>query len=119
MTMSIAKFTSRVIGDKRRWRQYKARAGALPEGHRAAVQALERYMLVFGPSDGDSVSSLLEDLVELFEQAVADGTSVRGLVGEDPLEFAEAFLANYPEGWTRKERQRLTAGIDRAAGDRA
>ena len=43
---------------------------------------------------------------------------MRALVGEDPLEFAEAFLANYPEGWMSKERRRLADAIDRAAGDR-
>jgi DNA-binding ferritin-like protein (Dps family) len=70
--------------------------------------------MVFGPSDADSVSSMFEDLVELFEQSAADGTPVRAMVGEDPLEFVEAFLRNYPEGWTSKERQRLTDAIDRA-----
>ncbi|SDR90137.1 DNA-binding ferritin-like protein (Dps family) [Friedmanniella luteola] len=118
MTMSIAKFTTKVIGDKRRWRQYKARARALPAAHRAAIEGFERYLMVFGTTDADSAAQMFEDLVELFEQSVADGTSVRGLVGEDPLEFAEAFLANYPEGWTSKERQRLTDAVDRAAGDR-
>ena len=116
--MSIAGTLTRVIGDKRRWRQYKARARALPEGHRTAIAGIERYVLVFGPTDGASVARMFEDLVELFEQSVADGTSVRALVGEDPLEFVEAFLANYPEGWTSKERQRLTDAVDRAAGDR-
>jgi DNA-binding ferritin-like protein (Dps family) len=115
--MSISKLTTKLIGDKRRWRHYKARTRQLPPSYRAAVEALERYLLVFGPSDGDGVSSMVEDLVELFEQSAADGTPVRAIVGEDPLEFAEAFLRNYPEGWTSKERHRLAAAIDRAAGD--
>ena len=117
--MSITKFATRMVRDKRRWRQYKARARALPQGYREAIEALERYLLVFGPGDGDSMSSMFEDLAELFEQGVANGTSVRALVGEDPLEFAEAFLANYPEGWMSKERRRLADAVDRAAGDRA
>ena len=72
--MSISKFTAKVIGDKRRWRQYKARAQRLPESYRASVEALERYFMHFGPSDADSAASMFEDLVELFEQAAADGT---------------------------------------------
>jgi len=32
--MAISKFTSKVIGDKRRWRQYKARTRQLPENYR-------------------------------------------------------------------------------------
>jgi DNA-binding ferritin-like protein (Dps family) len=117
--MSISKLTAKVIGDKRRWRKYKARTRELPDSYRATVEALQRYLMAFGPTDGDSAASMFEDLVELFEQGAADGTPVRAVVGEDPLEFVEAFLRNYPEGWMSKERQRLVNAIDRAAGDRA
>jgi DNA-binding ferritin-like protein (Dps family) len=116
--MAISKFTSKVIGDKRRWRQYKARTRQLPENYRTAVDALERYLMYFGPADGGSAAAMFEDLADLFEQAAADGTPVRAIVGEDPVEFAEAFLRNYPEGqWINRERERLTNAIDRVAGN--
>lgn len=106
------------LEDKRRYRQYKARKKRLPASYHTAVEALERYMQYFGPGDGDSLMSMLEDLADLFEQSAADGTPIRAIVGEDPVEFAEAFLRNYTEGsWIRRERQRLTDAIDRAAGD--
>ena len=54
--------------------------------------------MCFGPGDGDTASSMFEDLADLFEQSAANGTPVRAIVGEDPVEFAEAFLRNYPEG---------------------
>jgi DNA-binding ferritin-like protein (Dps family) len=60
---------------------------------------------------------MLQDLVDLFEHGAANRTSIREIVGEDPVEFAEAFLRNYPEGqWISRERERLTSAIDRAAG---
>ncbi len=118
--MAISDFTSKVIGDKRRWREYKARVRQLPEDYRLAVDALERYLMYFGPADGDSAASMFEDLADLFEQAAADGTPIREIVGEDPVEFVEAFVQNYEKGgWISRERQRLTTAIDRAAGDRA
>lgn len=104
--------------DKRRYRQYKARTERLPESYRTAIDALQRYMQFFGPGKADSLLSMLEDLADLFEQSAADGTPIREVVGEDPVEFAEAFLRNYPEGqWISRERQRLTNTIDRVAGD--
>ena len=116
--MSISKFTSRVIGDKRRWRKYKARSRQLPENYRTAVDAIERYLLYFGPADGDSAASMFEDLADLFEQAAADGTPVRAVVGEDPVEFVEAFLQNYTKGgWVTRERERLVDAIARAEGE--
>jgi len=116
--MSISKFTTKVIGDKRRWRQYKARTRQLPDNYRAAVDALERYLMYLGPADGNSAASMFEDLADLFEQSAADGTPIREVVGEDPVEFIEAFLRNYPEGqWRSRERERLISAIERAAGE--
>lgn len=122
--MNIPELASKVIGDKRRWRAYKARVRQLPENHRAAVEALERYLMYFGPSDGNSAATMYEDLADLFERAAADGTPIREIVGEDPVEFAEAFLRNYSKGgWITRERERLVNAIERAGahtgGDRA
>ena len=74
--------------------------------------------MCFGPGRGDSAASMFEDLADLFEQSAADGTPIREIVGEDPVEFAETFLRNYPEGsWIVQERSRLTSAIDRAAAE--
>ena len=103
------------ITQKRSYRRYKRRTQQLPPDYRTAIEALERYLLVFGPGKGDSVLSMLADLADLFEQSAASGTPLRGVVGEDPVEFAEAFLHNYPEGgWITRERERLTDAIDGA-----
>ena len=111
-------FISKLIGGKRRWRRYKARVKALPEPYRSAVDAIERYLMYFGRGDGAGWAEQLEDLADLFEQAAADGTPIREIVGEDPEEFVEAFVQNYPEGqWVVREQERLTNTIARAAGE--
>ena len=104
------------VEQQRRYRQYRARAEQLPATYCAAIYALEQYTLFFGPGTGDSLLSMLDDLADLFEQAVANQTPVRELVGDDPVEFADTFLRNYPEGrWISRERERLTHAINRAA----
>lgn len=106
------------IEQKRRYRQYKARTKRLPASYLMAIDALERYSYYFGHGTGDGGLSMLEDLADLFEQSAASGTPIREVVGEDPVEFAEAFLRNYPEGqWIVRERERLTSAIERAAGE--
>jgi DNA-binding ferritin-like protein (Dps family) len=113
-------FVEKIIGDKKRWRQYKARVEALPAPHRTAVKAIQRYSYYFGAGSGDGMMQMLEDLADLFEQAAADGIPVREIVGENPDEFAREFFANYPQGqWITKERDRLIRDIDRATGDSA
>jgi DNA-binding ferritin-like protein (Dps family) len=103
---------TKLIGDKRRWREYKARTKALPAQYRTAIDALERYLMYIGPSDGDSAATMFEDLADLFEQAAADGTPIRDIVGENPVEFVELFLQNYSKGgWMFRERARLIKAI--------
>jgi DNA-binding ferritin-like protein (Dps family) len=102
-----------VIGDKRRWREYRARVRHLPPDYRTAVDAIERYLMHFGPMDGDSAASLLEDVADLFERAAADEMPIRQIVGDDPVEFVEALIRNYSKGgYVDRERQRLVAAME-------
>ena len=112
------KFIEKVIGEKGQWRQHKARTRQLPANYRAAIDALERYLMLFGRAEGTGWASMFEDLLDLFEQSAANRTPIREIVGEDPVEFIEAFVQNYPEGhWITRERERLTNAIARAAGE--
>ena len=113
------KFISKVIGEKRQWGQHQARTRELPASYRTAVEALERYLMYAGPGgDGARAAAMFEDLLDLFEQSAANRTPIREIVGEDPVEFLEAFVRNYPDGnWRIRERERLTNAIDRAAGE--
>ncbi|MFB6580050.1 DUF1048 domain-containing protein [Streptomyces sp. NPDC056402] len=108
-------FLAKVIGPKKRWRAYKARVKEFPESRRTAVEAIERYLMHFVPTDGDSNASMFEDLADLFEQAAADGTPIREIVGEDPVEFANAFARNYSEGGyvPARAKKQLTEAITR------
>ncbi len=116
--MEISKYIEKVtgdLGDKRRWREYKVRAKQLPEPYRTVIGAFERYLMYSASGGG---VSMFEDLADLFEQSAADGTAVRDIVGDDPVEFIEAFGRNYQdESWIKRERQRLTDAIDHAAAE--
>lgn len=106
-------FISRMIDEKRRYRRYKARTAALPASYRTAIDAIERYLMYFGPGTGDELIAMLEDLLELFDQSVASGSPIRSIVGDDPVEFVETFRRNYPAGqWIVREQQRLTRAIE-------
>ena len=106
------------IEQKRRWRQYKARKQRLPGNYRAALDAAQRYTFYSGLAEGDSVMRMLEDLIDFFEQGAANGTPIRELVGENPVEFMDEFLKNYRMGdWKASERDRLSDAIRHAAGE--
>jgi DNA-binding ferritin-like protein (Dps family) len=111
-------FISKLVGEKRRWWAHQARVKALPEPYRAAVEATERYLMLFGRGDGAGWAEQLEDLADLFEQSAADGTPIREIFGDDPAAFVETFVQNYPEArYVARERERLRTAMARAAGE--
>jgi DNA-binding ferritin-like protein (Dps family) len=117
-----AKWIETLVGSLEQKKEYKhhmARIEALPEPHRSAAKALQRYFMYRGGIlDGDTLITMLGDFVDLWERAVADGTPVRAIVGDDPVEFAETFLQAYSgRQWIDKERERLRKAIAAAGGD--
>ncbi len=104
------------LEQKKQYRQYKARIEALPEPYGTAAKAFQRYFMCYGGfTDGETLITMMGDFVELWERAVADDTPVRAIVGEDPVEFAEAFARAYSgTQWIDKERARLIASIEDA-----
>jgi len=115
--MFLSKLVATLIGPKRQWWEYKARVQKLPESYRTALEAIERYLNYCGGAGGDG-TAMFADLLELFEQSAANETPIREIVGDDPVEFVETFVRNYPRGeWIVRERERLNRAIERAAGE--
>ena len=113
------KWIERVTGSleqKKQYRQYKARIEALPEPYGSVAKALQRYLMYYGGiTDGGTAIKMFDDFADLWERAAADGTTVRAIVGEDPVEFAETFAQAYTGArWIDKERARLTKAIEEA-----
>ena len=101
---------------KKQYKQDKARIDSLPDPYGTAAKALHRYLMYYGGiTDGDTLITMFGDLADLWERAAADGTPVREIVGDDPVEFAETFAQAYTgEQWIDKERARLTKAIEDA-----
>jgi DNA-binding ferritin-like protein (Dps family) len=114
-----AKWIELVTGSleqKKQYRQYKARIEALPEPYGSVAKALQRYLMYYGGIvDGETTLTMMGDFADLWDRAAVDGTPVRAIVGDDPVEFAEAFARAYAgKQWIDKERARLTQAIEDA-----
>ena len=115
----VAKWIEALTGSleqKKQYRQDMARIKALPEPYRTAAKATHRYLMYSGGvTDGDTMVTMFTDLADLWERAATDGTPVRDVVGDDPVEFAETFAQAYVgDRWIDKERARLTKPSDEA-----
>ncbi len=114
-----AKWIEALTGSLEQKKQYKknrARIDALPEPYRATAKAFERYLMYSGGVvDGDTLITMHGDFADLWERAATDGTPIRDIVGDDPVDFAETFVQAYSgTHWIDKERARLTKAVDDA-----
>jgi DNA-binding ferritin-like protein (Dps family) len=107
------------LEQKKQYKQSMARIEALPEPYRSVAKAFNRYFLHYGGmTEGDTLVLMISDHADLWERASVDGTLVRDIVGDDPVEFAETFAAAYAGArWIDKERARLTKAVDAASTD--
>lgn len=107
---------SKIIGPKKEWREYKRRVKALPLPYMEAVAGVERYVMHFGGiSDAEQAQSLFNDVIDIFERAAADNTPIRDVVGDDPVEFADALIRNYQQtGYVAREQGKLRDAITKA-----
>lgn len=106
------------LEQKKQYRTDKARIEGLPQPYATAATAMHRYLMyASGVTDGDTMTRMFTDLADLWETASVDGTPVRAIVGDDPIDFAETFARAYAgREWIDKERARFTRAIDEAAG---
>jgi DNA-binding ferritin-like protein (Dps family) len=109
------------LEQKKQYKKDKARIEALPEPYGTVAKAIHRYLTYYGGiTDGDTLITMFGDLADLWDRAAADGTPVREIVGDDPVEFAETFAHAYlGKHWIDKERARLNKAISDAEGPEA
>ena len=115
----VAKWIETLTGSleqKKQYRRDKSRIDALPEPYGTAAKAMHRYLMYCGGvTDGDTFVLMFGDLADLWERAAADGTPLREIVGDDPVDFTETFAQAYSgRHWIDKERGRLTKAIEDA-----
>ena len=117
MAMKWIEVVTGSLEQKKQYRQYKRRIQALPQPYGAAAKAFERYFMRSGGIviDGEIILTMFSDFTDLWERAAADGSPLRDVVGDDPVEFAETFAQAYTgKRWIDKERARLTQAIEEA-----
>jgi len=71
----------------------KARTEQLPAGYRQAVDALERYLMFFGPGTGAGVLAMLEDLADSSSRARRTGPRYARSSGMTPWSSPKLFFA--------------------------
>lgn len=99
-------FLKKIIGDKKEWNQMEARAKAMPEEYNYVYHKIQHYMWNFtaNSSSGMDMVAIFKDLLELFEEGVANDKGVLEITGEDVASFCDELLRNaktYTDNWRK------------------
>jgi len=106
----MAKMIEVVLGDlseKKRYHAIQRRAKALPTEFRTAYHQIRKYLWA---TSGVETIDPFEALVDLFEEAAADGRHVLDVTGHDVAAFADD-LVRGQQGYLAKRRDTLNQAL--------
>jgi DNA-binding ferritin-like protein (Dps family) len=95
-------FISKVTGNKKEWRAMKARIKALPHDYQVVYDEIMHYIW---KSSAFSSMDVFNDLLDLFEEGVANGRSVLEITGDDVAVFCDGLIQSkktYVDNWREK-----------------
>lgn len=91
-------FLKKIVGDKKEWRTMEARAKALPKDYQVVYNEIKPYMWKRGQGSVD----IFKDLLDLFEEGVANGRSALEITGDDVATFCDELspgAKTYTDRW--------------------
>jgi len=113
---SLISYLRYVKEEKLKYRRTQARVGALPKEYRFVYHRLRRYMWNHAGGDsGVALTTVLADLLDLFEAGVADGKRVLDVTGTDVAQLCDELLGT-TKLWTAQWHEALNHDIARRLG---
>jgi DNA-binding ferritin-like protein (Dps family) len=92
----------KIVESKREYKRHMARVEAMPEEYRYVFKKIQQHMWMFAGGAGYDMMKIHYDLIELFEEGIANGKHVLEITGEDVAGFSDELLKNartYTEDW--------------------
>ncbi|WP_033295720.1 DUF1048 domain-containing protein [Amycolatopsis jejuensis] len=84
-----------IIQGKKQWRAHLARVKKLPPDYQVVYQEMQKYFFKVGPVELTE-GSLLQGIVDFFEEGAAAGKGVLELIGDDVAAFCDDLVKDSP-----------------------
>ena len=99
MFNSIKKLIIGDLDDKHKYKQMMKRIDDLPKDYNFVFKQIQKYINTVGGVSGDITMfnnlNIFEDLLDLFEESVADERNIRDIIGNDVSKFCDGFINAY------------------------
>lgn len=106
----------KMIKEKREYKQQMERVNALPKDYRYVFKKIQGHMWQFVSGAGYDMMEAQYGLLDLFEEAAANGKTVLEVTGEDVAAFAEELLKN-TRIYTEDRRNKFNRDIMKEIGN--
>lgn len=108
-------FLKKIISDKKEYKMMMARVEVMPRDYQFVFKKIQHYMFSHAGGDGMDMIKIQYDLIDLFENGVADGKRVLEITGKDVAEFCDELLRN-TKTWTTEWHEKLNREIKNRLG---
>lgn len=99
MFNSITKLIIGDLDDKRKYKQMMRRIEELPKDYSIAFKEIQKYINTVSGISGNATIfnnlKIFEDLLDLFEESVADERNIKEVIGNDVSKFCNEFMTIY------------------------
>lgn len=103
-------FINKLIGDKKEYKEQMARVAALPEDYRFVYEKIQNYMWSFAGGSGMGMLKTQYELIDLFEEGVAENKRVLDVTGEDVAGFCDELICGN-KLWIDRQREKINLGL--------
>jgi DNA-binding ferritin-like protein (Dps family) len=87
---------------KREYKRNMARVEAMPKDYRYVFKKIQKHMWMFAGGAGYDMMKIHYELIDLFEDGVANGRPVLEITGDDVAGFCDELMRNartYTDDW--------------------
>lgn len=96
---------NKMVKEKKEYKKQMARVEAMPKDYQYLFKKIQSHMWMFTAGAGYDMMKIHYDLIELFEDGIAEGKNALEITGEDVAGFCDELLKSvktYTENWREK-----------------
>lgn len=99
--------------EKKEYKAFLKRVELLPPDYKFVFKEIQEYMWTFSDFTGEKMLEATSDLLDMFEEGVANGVDVFTLTGEDVGEFADGIVREVANTWIEDRKRKINKKINK------
>ncbi|GAB2026337.1 DUF1048 domain-containing protein [Lactovum odontotermitis] len=99
------------LEEKKVWREFEARAKALPDGYYEDYKQIKKYLWVSGLTKWEDFKFVFDHILDLLEEVASEGRKLTDVTGPNVAAFLDEMVDSQAKTWTDKQREKLNKKV--------